>query len=110
MKPTAQDFVDGLRDVLPEQFPEGWLYGGAWTTWMFSQLHALAGRLDQGCCCTKGGHGKAFSRAQKREGLHREYLFDMTWYDNWGAWSQPSVIIEHETFGRRTSSCSISGN
>lgn len=28
--------------------------------------------------------------------MHREYLFDMTWYGEWEKWSQPVVIIEHE--------------
>lgn len=66
---------------------------------MFRQLHTLAKEeLHVHCCCTRGGHSKDLSVAGKWDGEHREYLFDMTWYDNWEEATRPLpvVIIEHE--------------
>lgn len=74
-----------------------------WTRHMSRVLHDVAAANDLGCCCkytdaktAPHHHHRPKVDPAKTAGMHREYLFDFTWYRTWKRYEQPAVIIEHE--------------
>ena len=47
--------------------------------------------------CLHGNHSSdLWGSGGSGAGIHREYLFDFTWYSEWKSWELPTVVIEHE--------------
>jgi len=76
---------------------------------MSSVLHMVAAAAGLGCCCKYTSAATAphihprprTGEETMEEGIHREYLFDFTWYRSWNLYAQPIVLIEHENQWRK---------
>ncbi|MCP3063083.1 hypothetical protein LXT21_30340 [Myxococcus sp. K38C18041901] len=95
---NALDFARSLTNALPvdwnvEEPVEG---SKNWTQFMARRLQAAARELNLAACSTSIEAPRDWAPSMMKTGWAREFLFDYTLFSDWGTFTQPVVILEHE--------------